>query len=349
MMKTLTLDLVDLLATCQSEFMRTLRTLEDVFRFSEAPILLTGAVGVGKATVARRFGEVAGTFVEVDGYALDGASWEDWRQEIASARGGALFVNGLELLGTAQQVCLLRTLEREPTVRLVATMNGTEKPTGIHAGLWAWASSWTFTFPQFAQRVEDWSLMLDRAVREWEGRRIGKKLEFQESARQKYLRFAASPEAVWSGNGHDLRSSATRLATLAEIGKKDSEKILTVTVEMATEEISRLKTLWAGETPVVRTVAESSGTALEDARFARQVLGAERWATLDRFSRVQLADALAVCRKTENISEAGRVLFSSSRLEKKTSNDADRLRKYLLKFGISMSDVQDMVRAEDRD
>lgn len=343
------LDLIDLLATCQPEFIQTLRTLEDVFRFSDAPILLTGAVGVGKATVARRFGEVSATFTEVDGYALDGASWEAWRREIVSARGGVLFLKGLEMLGTAQQVCLLQTLEREPTVRLVATINGTEKPTGVHAGLWAWVSNWTFAFPQFAQRMEDWSMMLDYAVREWEGRRTGKKLEFQESARGKYLRFAVSPEAVWSGNGHDLRVSVMRLATFAEITQKDSGKLKTITTEMVTQEIARLKALWAGEPPVVRVVAESSGTALDDARFARQVLGAERWETLDRFSRVQLADVLAVCRKTGNFSEAGRVLFSSSRLEKKTSNDSDRLRKYLLKFGISMNDVQNAESGEEKD
>ncbi|MDO4629541.1 MAG: hypothetical protein Q4C70_10190, partial [Planctomycetia bacterium] len=243
------LDLVELLATCQPELVQTLRMLEEVFQFSDAPILLTGAVGCGKRTVARRFGKVTGTFTEVDGYALEGMSWDAWRREIVSARGGVLFLNGLEMLETAQQVCLLRTLESEPTVRLVASMNetagpmgtvngmiggtaenkgrneGTSKSVGVHAGLWAWVSSWTFEFPQFAQRVDDWPIMLDQAVREWEirereARRSKKKLEFQESARQKYLRFAVSPEAAWTGNGYDLRASVTRLATLAEIRQK---------------------------------------------------------------------------------------------------------------------------------
>ena len=70
-----------------------------------------------------------------------------------------------------------------------------------------------------------------------------------------------------------------------------------------------------------------------------EVLGAERAAELDRFDRVQLADVISVCRQARSLSEAGRLLFSQSRARKQSTNDADRLRKYLTRFGLSWDDV----------
>ena len=65
-----------------------------------------------------------------------------------------------------------------------------------------------------------------------------------------------------------------------------------------------------------------------------RVLGAERAASLDRFDRVQLDDVLRVCRVAPSLSAAGRVLFARSRERKRVANDADRLRKYLARFGL---------------
>jgi transcriptional regulatory protein RtcR len=42
----------------------------------------------------------------------------------------------------------------------------------------------------------------------------------------------------------------------------------------------------------------------------------------------------AICRRAESLSEAGRLLFAQSRQQKKLTNDADRLRKSLLRFGL---------------
>ncbi len=58
--------------------------------------------------------------------------------------------------------------------------------------------------------------------------------------------------------------------------------------------------------------------------------GAER---LDRFDRVQLAEVIRVCRTARTLSDASRTLFAITRLERKTANDADRLQKYLARFG----------------
>ncbi len=65
------------------------------------------------------------------------------------------------------------------------------------------------------------------------------------------------------------------------------------------------------------------------------LLGDERLATLDRFDRVQLVDVVAVCSQSRSLSEAGRILFAASRQKKQNPNDADRLRKHLLRFGLS--------------
>ena len=55
---------------------------------------------------------------------------------------------------------------------------------------------------------------------------------------------------------------------------------------------------------------------------------------LDRFDRVQLAEVLRVCRASSSLSEAGRALFAVSRAQRTSVNDADRLRKYLARFGL---------------
>ena len=78
-------------------------------------------------------------------------------------------------------------------------------------------------------------------------------------------------------------------------------------------------------------VTESSSDDLD------VLLGESGRSTLDPFDRVQLAEVLRVCRISRNLSEAGRQLFSISRTKKGTTNDADRLRKYLARFGLDWS------------
>lgn len=61
---------------------------------------------------------------------------------------------------------------------------------------------------------------------------------------------------------------------------------------------------------------------------------------LDRFDRVQLDDVIAVCRASRSRSEAGRVLSAQSRTQRRSVNDADRLRKYLAKFSLDWESVR---------
>jgi transcriptional regulatory protein RtcR len=63
----------------------------------------------------------------------------------------------------------------------------------------------------------------------------------------------------------------------------------------------------------------------------------ERFADVDEFDLYQLEGVLKICQSSNSLSEAGRKLFGQSRQQKASSNDADRLKKYLSKFGVVWS------------
>jgi transcriptional regulatory protein RtcR len=89
-------------------------------------------------------------------------------------------------------------------------------------------------------------------------------------------------------------------------------------------EIARLTASWGTQSP----------EPADRGDVVREVLGPAA-AELDRFDRVQLADVIGVCRTQPSLSEAGRALFGQSRRRKASRNDADRLRKYLARFGLT--------------
>jgi transcriptional regulatory protein RtcR len=70
-----------------------------------------------------------------------------------------------------------------------------------------------------------------------------------------------------------------------------------------------------------------------DDRLER-LLTAKALAEIDLFERGQLREVVRVCRAARSLSEAGRRLFAVSRTRKAAVNDADRLRKYLARFGL---------------
>ena len=61
---------------------------------------------------------------------------------------------------------------------------------------------------------------------------------------------------------------------------------------------------------------------------------------LDRFDRVQLEEVVRVCARAKSLSDAGRTLFAASRRQRTSTNDADRLRKYLTRFGLDWERVR---------
>ena len=149
---------------------------------------------------------------------------------------------------------------------------------------------------------------------------IGRNVRFNAEARAAYLLFAKSGEAPWSGNFRDLAASVTRLATLAEGGR--------ISVEQVQAEISRLQWLW-------QHAGGDAAALVDDAVDLADVLTASQLEQLDCFDRLQLECVVRICRQSRTLSEAGRRLFDKSRTQKAVVNDADRLRKYLHKFGLN--------------
>lgn len=60
---------------------------------------------------------------------------------------------------------------------------------------------------------------------------------------------------------------------------------------------------------------------------------------MDLFDRLQLKAVIEVCRQADSLSDAGRQLFGISRQAKAQPNDADRLRKYLGRFGLEWGQI----------
>ena len=112
-------------------------------------------------------------------------------------------------------------------------------------------------------------------------------------------------------------------------------------MEIVNEEIARLHEMWAD--PDAGDAAREARQAQELSLVAR-ALGLERSARLDRFDRVQLEDVLQACRDARTLSDAGRLLFSVSRTAKRSSNDADRLRKYLARLDLDWTQVSALGR-----
>jgi transcriptional regulatory protein RtcR len=82
-----------------------------------------------------------------------------------------------------------------------------------------------------------------------------------------------------------------------------------------------------------------AGSHAEPRDRLAELLGAPA-GDLDRFDRVQLADVVEVCAAAPSLSAAGRALFARSLAQRTTRNDADRLRKYLARFGVDFETIQ---------
>ena len=56
---------------------------------------------------------------------------------------------------------------------------------------------------------------------------------------------------------------------------------------------------------------------------------------------MQLAHVVKVCRAADSAASAAKTLFAVSRKSKKSSNDSDRLSKYLARFGLKFKNLQE--------
>ena len=85
----------------------------------------------------------------------------------------------------------------------------------------------------------------------------------------------------------------------------------------------------------------------DEATLFTRLLGADYETQYDRFDLVQLAEVVRTAQTSSTLSEAGRKLFAASRRNKKTVNDTDRLRKYLLTFNLTWSDISKRQTSDD--
>jgi len=254
---------------------------------------------------------------------------------LRAADGGILFLDEIGELGSDEQAMLLRALEDKVFLpmgsdrevnsdfQLVAGTNrdlvALVREGKFREDLLARINLWTFHMPGLRDRIEDIEPNLKYELEQY-ARRAGKRVTFSKEARDRFLKFAVSHEARWEGNFRDLNGAIVRMATLAPGGR--------ITTEVVREEIERLSAGWQAQ-------PDSEGEELFE-----QLLGKERLNALDLFDRHQLASVMKVCRKSHTLSEAGRILFGTSREKKKTVNDADRLRKYLGRFGLDWRQIK---------
>ena len=157
---------------------------------------------------------------------------------------------------------------------------------------------WTFRLPGLKDRPEDIEPNLDYELAKFSSR-TGKRTTMNKQAREEFLKFAVSPQALWNANFRDLSGAVARMATLAPGGR--------ITMAEVREESVRLLEKWK---PHERGDADEAGALVHC--FSREEINA-----LDPFDRAQLASVLEVCMQSSTLSEAGRSLFSQSRKAKK--------------------------------
>lgn len=343
------------IATRNKGFNALIEEIERVAIRSRAPILLTGPTGAGKSHLARRMYElkkarhqVSGEFVEVNCATLrgDGAASTlfghkkgaftgaatDRAGLLRAAHEGVLFLDEIGELGADEQAMLLKAVEekrffpmgsdREASsdFQLIA---GTNRDLRLDVAqgrfredLYARINLWSYTLPGLSQRAEDLEPNIEHLLSR-AGVELGRAVRFNAEAKAHYLRFAQSGDALWSGNFRDLSASVTRLATLADGGR--------ITTAQVDAEIQRLRWMWQRSEREPHHDEENLATLLPE----------ERLQELDFFDRVQLQAVVNVCRGSKTLSDAGRKLFDRSRTQRTVVNDADRLRKYLHKHGLS--------------
>lgn len=345
--------------TKSESFNHMIEQIERVAIASKDPILLTGPTGAGKSQLARRIFElkkarrqVAGEFVDVNCATIRGdaamsalfghikgaftGAAQSRGGHLKQADGGVLFLDEIGELGLDEQAMLLRAIEDKvfypvgadkqsrSDFQLIAGTNRdirAEVASGaFRDDLLARINLWTYALPGLRERSEDIGPNLEFELEQC-GHAFNLNITMSREAKNRFLDFACSPEAIWAGNFRDLNGAVRRMATLCTGGR-------IVTKDVA-DEIKRLRASWQ---------LSALGSSATKVALVEEYLG-DAAGNLDRFDRAQLEDVLAVCQKSRSMAHAGKQLFAVSRSQKKSSNDSDRIRKYLARFDLSWSDI----------
>ena len=344
--------------TRNNAFNHLIDRIEQVAIATRDPLLLMGPTGAGKSLLAKRIYElkknrraVEGAFVEVNCATVRGdaamsalfghvkgaftGAQKDRPGLLRAADNGVLFLDEVGELGLDEQAMLLRALEDKTFLplgsddeahsdfQLIAGTNrdlfAAVRQGRFREDLLARINLWTFSLPGLRNRSEDIEPNLDFELDRF-AEKAGRRVTFSREARDTFLAFALSPTANWSGNFRDLNAAVARMATLAPGGR--------ISTQIVEEEIRRLLASWS---------APSESLSPAD---LQEFFDEKQLEELDLFDRAQLAFVVDVCRRSRSLSDAGRTLFGASRTRKTFSNDADRLRKYLARFGVEFSQLR---------
>lgn len=340
--------------TRNSAFNALIEQLEQVSIKSKAPILLNGPTGAGKSQLAKRIyelkkqrGQLTGKLVEVNCATLRGdnamsalfghvkgaftGALNARSGLLREADKGLLFLDEIGELGLDEQAMLLRAIEE----KIFTPFGGDQLVTsdfqliaGTHRDLFelvqkglfredllARINLWTYELPSLRYRIEDLEPNIEHELKNFT-QKAGYKVSFNKTAKEMYLQFAYSPQAIWRANFRDLNSSITRMATLATGGR--------ITEDIVQGEIIRLQQAWRG----FQNESQSTDKL-------NKYLSLETIAELDLFDRLQLNQVIEICQSSRSMAEAGRRLFNVSRDKKSSSNDSHRLKQYLQKFDLS--------------
>ena len=344
--------------TRNAAFNKLIETIERVAVHTADRFLLTGPTGAGKTQLAKRLyelrrqsGQVKGKFIGVNcatlggdlasaalfGYrkgAFTGAA-ADHDGFLKEADGGILFLDEIGELPLDAQAKLLKAIE-EKSYRPLGSDSDERSDFQLICGtnrdldrdvadrkfrrdLLSRINLWNFQLPGLADRREDIEPNLEYELLDF-SKRNGKHISFNKEARERFLAFALDPATRWEGNFRDLNAMVTRMATLAEGGR--------ITLDVVEDEITRSS----------RRQAKATGITGETCLAT--LLGEDVNEKYDRFDLAQLAEVIRVCRESDSMSDAAKKLFAVSRKAKSSSNDSDRLSKYLAKFSLKFKEIK---------
>lgn len=346
------------IATRNIKYNRLIEQIERATVNSDAPLLLTGPTGAGKSHLARQIYElkksrnqIKGQFIEVNCATLRGemsastlfghvkgafnGATKDRLGLLREANEGVLFLDEIGELGIDEQAMLLKALEEqrflpigsdeevESKFQLIAGTNldlSIEVDKGnFRTDLYSRINLWTFYLPSLKNRPDDIEPNIEFELEKF-SQNHNMNVTINKEAKEAYSKFSTSEKALWKANFRDLNASIIRMATLADGGR--------INIEIVQEEIDRLNKLW------------KRNDDTKEAELLERLLNPDQLKNLDRIERIQLIEVIKICRESRNLSEAGRILYNASRTLKLSTNDADRLKKFLARYALSWDDIK---------
>lgn len=350
--------------TRNEQFNRTIVQLEQVSIRSQEPMLLTGPTGAGKSQLAERVynlkkqrGMIDGKLVVVNCATLRGenamstlfghkkgsftGATGDRPGLLMEANKGLLFLDEIGELGLDEQSMLLRAIEEKKFMpfgsdkevssefQLIAGTNRDllqmVRDGKFREDLLARINLWTYRLPSLRERIEDFEPNLEYELKNF-ANKAGTLISFNKDARDKYIQYSKSAEALWSANFRDLNASITRMATLADGGR--------ITLSEVEDELDRLGQRWQ----------KGGSKERSPDQLINRLLGESAASKLDLYDQIRLAGIIEVCLASPSLAEAGRKLFGVSRTQRKSRNDSHRVKQLLAGFGVDFEQIKALSR-----